>query len=1180
MKKLYLFFMLLFSLLGVTQVFAQEEGDEVTIDVQLDNGKWVEWNGAEATPWARSWYSTTTPAISICTKVGGNKTTDIRGNQFNGANNMSTWGTEKNDLMFFSRFGNNDAIYEIMVAKGWWIKSIEFDFNCANDKGAQDGSITVSMDGGDQFTSAALDDDQHVAWENSDESVFAEKFTVTRNEGSYNFARTSNFKVVVVYLGPQVDAAEDVQAIWESYQKYLEGLTLGTQPGQYDEEAFNAFKDLMEAWAETFNFESYLDMTVEEIQAEGEKIEQAFEALMATRVPMTLATGYYRIRSAHEFTLTEMDEETQTEVTTHPVKYLSAKMGSTIAARWSTPDDLDTFSPALWKVEQKDTVFDIVSAAYDVRFTAAKPVTLSAESDSLIALDPVKTEDGVSYVNIRLAAAQADAYNYFHCASWSSAQEGGITLWSNNDPATASEWIFEPVSDAVAQDIIAAYAPMKEHELMIVDYNAMLTESNSKLPQEVEIKKDNNLITANEQFSSPWTESSEGSLNNLLDGNKSTYWHSAWSGGNVANHTHYLQVALAEPVDEMVAMTIARRPVANDHVTKWGIYGSNDPEAADDAWTVLASRATPYGNNTETLTTMPFDTKGFKHLRFYIDGTTTGRGYGHVSEFQLNPATYSSKAAENLAKVIDEQSFLKEEEITETEYNALKAAFEAFMATFVDVTELRDALTNTEGTADLIVKGTNPGQWSDDSQAAAFKALWDEANAYFEAGEFEVEKVQDYAERLNKMKEDILSSANGVKTGKWYTIRFATEEEYEDRAWDKVAGAAQTIKAIEGEIVQSQALWNKVAAAAVIKVDSVTYTYQVNPDSIAERKSATYTVTEADATELGVGNNVHFIDKGELINEDMAKFRFIAVGDTAYALQNKATGLFIKANTTGAVILSAHPTLFTTSALGYGFNLIAAKTLDGASQNYLHAQVAQNTLVTWNATALASRSAFYIEEAGDAADFVAEVNIPAGYGALNNYCFPVALTPKGGQAWTVNGVEGTEIKLAKITDNKVAAGRPFIYINASTDDYIEGEDAEFAVFTMPIDEIAKTADDSHALKGTYSTIVIDRGEIYMKGNQFLVNPIAKDAIMVELTRVAANRAYISPETPLDPKAELSVVWDQEAPDGIETALTNVSKAGAVYDLNGRLVSRKATLNEISNFGKGIYILNGTKVIVK
>jgi hypothetical protein len=29
-----------------------------------------------------------------------------------------------------------------------------------------------------------------------------------------------------------------------------------------------------------------------------------------------------------------------------------------------------------------------------------------------------------------------------------------------------------------------------------------------------------------------------------------------------------------------------------------------------------------------------------------------------------------------------------------------------------------------------------------------------------------------------------------------------------------------------------------------------------------------------------------------------------------------------------------------------------------------------------------------------------------------------------------------------------------------------------------------------------------------------------------------------------------------------------------------LVSRKATLNEISNFGKGIYILNGTKVIVK
>ena len=133
---------------------------------------------------------------------------------------------------------------------------------------------------------------------------------------------------------------------------------------------------------------------------------------------------------------------------------------------------------------------------------------------------------------------------------------------------------------------------------------------------------------------------------------------------------------------------------------------------------------------------------------------------------------------------------------------------------------------------------------------------------------------------------------------------------------------------------------------------------------------------------------------------------------------------------------------------------------------------------------------------------------------------------------------------------------------------------------MFVDEFAKAAQNQDLLKGTYESIVIDKGEIYFEGNKFVVNATDKDAIMVALTRIEANKAYISTETPQDPKADVTVVWDENAEDGIQTALANVSKAGAVYTIDGRMVSKHATLNEISNFGKGIYILNGTKVIVK
>lgn len=1200
MKKLYFFLMLLLSMVGATQVYAEETPDEMDIEVLLSNGKWVAWNGTESNPWARSWYSTTTPAISICTKNGAMETIDIRGNKFNGANNMSTWGEDKDDIMFFSRYGNNDAIYEIMVAKGWYIKAVNFDFNCANNKNEQDGSITIRFEDLDDVTSEALDDNQSIEWTNDDESVYSAKFTVVRNSGTYNFARTSNFVVTVGYLGPQISAADDVQTIYETYEKYLEpdAITLGTQPGQFDEDAFDAFKTLMEGWAETYLMEDYLDMEVDDIKAVGENIKAAFEALMATRVPMKLASGYYRIRSAHDFTETYTDAETLEESTIHPLKYMSAKMGVTISAIYSTPDDLDSFSPAIWKVESMDSIFDIMNVAYDVRFKDGAPVTLSAESDSLIALDPVNTENGITRVNIRLAAQPANAYKYFHCSGWSSSKTNNITLWSNNDPASASEWVFEPVNAEDVATAIEAYAPIKEHELMLVAYDTLMTAAKRELAAALNmdnvnmtVNTEQKLISDASQFSSPYSDSSEGTdFGALLDGNTSTYWHSDWHNGNKPNHTHYLQVALIEPVEGDIAMTITRRPVSNDHITVWTVFGSNNAEAEDAEWTFLSYITTPYGSNTETLTSLPFNTKGFQNLRFYIDGTTTGRGYGHVSEFQLNPAsldaeqtvTYLTEAIA-LNNLVGEQSLLDRDEIGQAQFDALMKAYKALMGKFVNTDKLRQALADTKGTADLIVIGTNPGQWSDNSQASTFEQLYNDAENYYKAGVYEEEKVNEYVSRLTTLKESILKSANGVKTGKWYKFRFASEEDFEAHEWDKVAGNADVIKAVDKEYIQSQALWSKYFSVADLKIDSVEYSIKVTEDSIAPRKSALYTVIDVeDPSKLTLGQRLYFIDQDELMNQDMMLFRFIAVTDSTYALQNKATGLFVKAGgTTGAVSLSAHPTLFSTSALGYGFNLIAATTLStGASQNYLHAQVSANTLVTWNATTLASRSAFYIEEVGDATDFVAEVNFPAIYGGLNSYCYPVGLTVNEGQAWTVTEVKDNNISLVKVAENKVHAGRPFIYIHGPLSDYMEGEEPELVKFTMSIDEFAPAAQDNDVLKGTYETIVIDKGDIYFKGNQFIVNPTAKDAIMVTLTRVSANEAYISTETPQNPKADVIVVWNEEGEDGIQTALENVSKVGAVYTIDGRLVSKRATLNEVSRFGKGMYILNGTKVIVK
>lgn len=162
---------------------------------------------------------------------------------------------------------------------------------------------------------------------------------------------------------------------------------------------------------------------------------------------------------------------------------------------------------------------------------------------------------------------------------------------------------------------------------------------------EIGIDETNPLITSSEQFSSPWSDSSEGqSFEYLIDNNASTFWHSDWHYGSVEPGTHYFQVELPDDAVELdMAFRFTRRSSDNDHTTVWGVRGTNDFEADKDSCEMLATINTPLNERGETLTSTVFNPKGFKYLRFYSEeqeGSNYGsRGYFHLSEFQLYSTT-------------------------------------------------------------------------------------------------------------------------------------------------------------------------------------------------------------------------------------------------------------------------------------------------------------------------------------------------------------------------------------------------------------------------------------------------------------------------------------------------------------------------------------------------------------
>lgn len=990
----------------------------------------------------------------------------------------------------------------------------------------------------------------------------------------------------------------------------------GTDPGQYSQEAYDA---LDAYFAELFEIDvDDESLTTEWFIAKTQEIKDKYNEFLKSTVPLTLADGYYRIKGAKLFTNTLPTGETDEEgnAITEDVelyKYMySIQSGENIIARWNTPDQLDVFAPALWKVTNKDGYFDIVNVDTEARFNnvvTSTAATMSPDSENLMALIPAATEDGVTYVNIRVSTQPSGAI-YLHMGGHGggTGKAGNIVGWNptySSDGPGCSEWLFEPVSEEEVQAAIEGYEPIKNRDKMLAMYDSILTaaKANLAIAEAIEtvFDMDKPLVSSSDQFSSPNSQNDQGAADGgnladdvLIDGSATTFWHSYWGGGNVTKDTHYLQVAIndADVSIEELAIIISRRNVASDHIKKFNVRGTNSADAEKEDCTLLGTIETPYGANGElNVKSTTFHNQGFKYLRFYEEQTTTDRGYFHLAEFQLYPATtgQASNAQQphmgalytNLAAIIAAQAELTRDEITVENFNDLKAAYDAFMTKFVDPTEMKELLASLEGTGDDVIIGTDPGFWSETSDAGAFKLLYEAAKAYHESGDFTPEQSKTYIEELKKGASNLYASANKVKEGKWYRITFPSIDDFDQYGWDTVAGDAQHNDNINEDT--SEELFGKSVAAAILETTQQTYTN----DNGAEVKVSVHRVQEADAEELGVGSGLYVINHDDLQNPDMALFRFVAVGDSAYILQNKATNLFLCAQgTSGAVSLSAHPSLFEVGAIGYGLNGIHAKSITGVDQKYLHIQVTGNTLVTWGPNFVAepaTRSALYIEEVEDVAgDYAgATFNYEVIPGELNILCYPVSISCNDDEAqmWGVNDVTGTTITLAKVEE--AVPGRPFILVKGTYDENATDEERAETATMVALNHgysIVQEPQTGRIFNGVFAREIVGAGVVVPEKDKLVISKKSN-------TAVAANTGYIVPAvgekyTQDDFESTIEIVWDENAADGIQTALTNVSKSGAVYTIDGRLVSRKANLNDLSRFGKGIYILNGTKVVVK
>lgn len=207
-------------------------------------------------------------------------------------------------------------------------------------------------------------------------------------------------------------------------------------------------------------------------------------------------------------------------------------------------------------------------------------------------------------------------------------------------------------------------------------------------------------------------------------------------------------------------------------------------------------------------------------------------------------------------------------------------------------------------------------------------------------------------------------------------------------------------------------------------------------------------------------------------------------------------------------------------------------------------------------------------------DLVREYNAE-GVGKYGTICLPYVASCAGAEIYSIASKESNYITLEKVT-GLMEAGKPYFYIASDKiGEYVgyPGEPNGVCNVHFFRADLAKydvtTPIENNGLFGTFSAITAPQGDNYyvLSGNKLYYTTGAT-------VNVGANKAYIDKSKIVNKGGEAKAFIDFDeleatGIDAVDTAKT--LKGGKFYDLSGR---------EIANPTRGLYIVNGKKVLIK
>ena len=716
-----------------------------------------------------------------------------------------------------------------------------------------------------------------------------------------------------------------IEGIYNTYENQAlddvdepEYVNMGTEFGQYaDWETWRKFKaelDKVTVLAEKFLDEDYDPETDEDCPSLEEankwkaEVDSMWQVILASEVAYKIPQdGYYRILTRMRYYTEEKDEEGNVIDQTYVTKAALASYDKNFPGNVMFGTLKENMANQVWKLTQVgDSILmqNVGMGTYpniesSSRFlltddpTKISHVMFDYAANDIVDIDD-ENQDFRDIFYIRLASDPRHVERYLHQNGHSRGKDSHKDLdmgfWRGtydmggiyeSDEGT-SEWYLEPVPEEDIAALVEAFQPILHHDILVQDNQELRDEVAAAIEDAKDIIRED-MITAVSQLSSPHSDSVEGTnLNNLIDNDPATFWHTDWHGQTTPisfaeKDCHYLLLSGMEKLEGNCELYLYQRNSGDDHPETVVLVGAEDPEAADEEWVEMATIKVPHTGSAE-VNHIPFTIeKAYPYIRFIVTNTVGAsyafRMFWHAAEIQFstvkdNPSSRYvalGEIATNLEKILNENLAIADEDIKFEDYEKLLQAYELFKGGLVDPTELRNALAKYAKVTEGVVEGTEPGQFASTDVAKAYDKLYAEAKAYEAGGKYTPEQIHQYAAMLKAMSKSVAEQVNGVKTGTWYRIMFPTEEMYDKYGFDKSPADKTSLRED-----QATMMGTFVAPAYEVTEEEAAPTEE-DPDAVA---NVTHLETY-EKDEVSDASRLFFMADDEIEDKDLSQFRFI-----------------------------------------------------------------------------------------------------------------------------------------------------------------------------------------------------------------------------------------------------------------------------------------------------------------